>query len=136
MTLHEFQARSLTSALALADTSVHRMERLLTEGGEEGVVRFIQDTLSPEERAALIKGVQELRDMLAAMAERFNLQRNAMDIRRVLDAELSTLRVLFEDCRPARMKGYGRYFSPEDGAQLDATVDRLTDHVCAMRTHV
>jgi len=51
----------------------------------------------------------------------------------VLDAELTTLWVLFEDCRPARMKGYGQEFSREDQSRLDETVNELTTKVDAMK---
>ncbi|HXY01400.1 MAG TPA: hypothetical protein VEI54_10805 [Candidatus Limnocylindrales bacterium] len=133
MTLHEFHARSLASTLTLADASVRRMERLLTNGGEEGLIRYIQNTLSREECAALLHDVHSLRDTLTSLAEALALQRSALDIRRVLDAELTTLWVLFEDCRPARMKGYGQEFSPEDQSRLDETVNELTAKVDAMK---
>ncbi len=136
MKLHEFHARSLESSLTLADASVHRMERLLTDGGEEGVVRTIENTLSPELRATLLRFVRTLREMLAAMAESFSLEQHPLDIRRVLDAETSTLWVLFEDCRPARMKGYGQEFAPEAQAGLDENIDRLVAHVRSMRLHL
>jgi hypothetical protein len=133
MTLHEFHSRSLASTLTLADASVRLMERLLAEGGEEGLIRFIQNTLSPDECSAILREVRSLRDMLTVMKETFPLQRSAFDIRRVLDAELSTLWVLFEDCRPARMKGYGQDFCAEDAARLDQTANQLTAHVRKMR---
>ncbi len=136
MKLHEFHARSLESSLTLADASVHRMERLLTDGGEEGVVRTIENTLSPELRATLLRFVRTLREMLAAMAESFSLEQHPLDIRRVLDAETSTLWVLFEDCRPARMKGYGQEFAPQARAGLDENIDRLVAHVRSMRLHL
>jgi hypothetical protein len=136
MKLHPFHARSLESGLSLADASVLLMERLLVEGGEQGVVRKIENTLAPEMRATLLDGVQALRDMLTAMAEQFSLQPHPLDIRRVLDAETSSLWVLFEDCRPERMKGYGQEFSPEARAELDQTIDRLIAHVRAMRSHL
>jgi hypothetical protein len=133
MTLHEFHSRSLASTLNLADASVQRMERLLADSGEEGLIRFIQNTLSPDECSTMLREVRSLRDMLTIMAETFSLQRSSFDIRRVLDAELSTLWVLFEDCRPARMKGYGQDFSPEDGTRLEETANKLTGHVRRMR---
>lgn len=132
MTLHEFHARSLASTLTLADASVRRMETLLTEGGEKGLIRIIQNSLSPGERAALLHDVHSLGDMLASLAQSFSLPRNSLDLRRVLDAELSTLWVLFEDCRPTRMKGYGQDFSPEDGDRLEEFANQLTAQVRAM----
>ncbi len=136
MNLHEFHARSLESSLILADASIHRMERLLTDGGEEGVVRIIEDTLTPETHAQLLEGIHILRDILAAMADSFSLQPHPLNIRRVLDAEISSLWVLFEDCRPARLKGYGQEFSPEARAELNDTIDKLMAHLHLMRKHL
>ena len=132
MTLHEFHARSLASTLILADASVRRMERLLTNGGERGLIRSIESTLSKEERTVLLHDVHSLQRMLTLMAESFALPRSTLDLRRVLDGELSTLWVLFEDCRPERMKGYGQEFSPEERSRLEETVNQLTDRVRAI----
>jgi hypothetical protein len=134
--LHEYHARSLESALNLADAAAIKMERLLTEHGQSGVVRRIEDTLSSEARAALLARVRELRAMLATMAQSFSLQMVRMDLRRVLDAETSGLWVLFEDCRPARMKGYGQEFPPEARGTLNETIDKLIAHVLEMRTWI
>jgi hypothetical protein len=134
--LHEYHARSLESTLNLADAAALKMERLLTEGGQAGVVRKIEDTLSSDARTALLARVRELRAMLANLAQSFSLQIDRMDLRRVLDAETSGLWVLFEDCRPVRMKGYGQEFSPEARAALNETIDRLISHVLEMRTWI
>jgi hypothetical protein len=133
MKLHEFHARSLESSLTLADASIHRMERLLTDGGEDGVVRIIENTLTRETRDKLLDSIHTLRSMLSTIAECFSLQPHPLDIRRVLDAETSALWVLFEDCRPSRMKGYGQEFSSEARAELDKNIDRLIAHVRSMR---
>jgi hypothetical protein len=136
MNLHEFHARSLESSLTLADASVHRMERLLMDSGEEGAIRKIENTLTPQVSALLLECVHTLRDILAAIAQEFSLQPHPLDIRRVLDAELSTLWVMFENCQPSRMKGYGQEFSLEARLELDHTIDRLIAHVLAMRKHL
>jgi hypothetical protein len=134
MKLHPLHARSLESGLSLADSSVLLMERLLVDGGEHGVVRRIENTLEPELSATLLDCVYTLRKMLQAMAEEFSLQPRSLDIRRVLDAETTALWVLFEDCRPEQMKGYGQEFSPEVRKELNHNIDRLIAHVRAMRT--
>jgi hypothetical protein len=134
--LHEYHARSLEATLSRADEAIHRMERLLTNAGQEGAVRKIENTLSAESREALLGQLHELKGMLEAMAESFSLQPHSLDIRRVLDAEISTLWVQFEDCRPARMKGYGQKFSAEASAALEETVEKLLAHVLTMRERV
>jgi len=131
--LHEYHARSLEATLSRADEAIHRMERLLTNAGQDGAVRKIENTLSPESREALLAQLRTLQAMLAAMAESFTLQPHPLDIRRVLDAEISTLWVQFEDCRPVRMKGYGQKFAPEASAVLEKTVEKLLAHVLTMR---
>lgn len=136
MKLHEYHSRSLEATLSRADEAIHRMERLLTNAGQDGAVRKIENTLSPELRGVLLTQLHTLQVMLAAMAESFSLQPHPLDIRRVLDAEISTLWVLFEDCRPARMKGYGQKFPPETRTALEETVEKLLAHVLTMREKV
>jgi hypothetical protein len=136
MILHEYHARSLEAMLSRADDAINRMERLLLNAGQDGAVRKVENTLSAERRQALLAQVPTLRSLLSAMAEAFSLQPHALDIRRVLDAELSTLRVLLEDCRPARMKGYGQQFTPQARTTLDETLEKLLAHVAVMRGQV
>jgi len=134
--LHEYHARSLEATLSRADEAIHRMERLLTNAGQDGAVRKIENTLSKESREALLGQLRALQVILAAMAESFSLEAHPLDIRRVLDAELSTLWVLFEDCRPVRMKGYGQKFPTEASAALEETVEKLLAQVVTMRERV
>jgi hypothetical protein len=133
MRLHEYHARSLEATLSRADESIHRMEHLLIDAGQDGVVRKIRGNLSQESRAALLAGIGSLRRMLASMAQAFSLQPHALDLRRVLDAELSALRVLFENCRPARMKGYGQEFAKEARETLEKNVETLLAEILKLR---
>jgi hypothetical protein len=134
--LHEYHARSLEATLSRADEAIQRMERLLTNAGQKGAVRKIENTLSAESRKALLVQLHKLQVMLAAMADSFSLQAHPLDIRRVLDAEISTLWVQFEDCRPARMEGYGQKFQAEASALLEETVEKLLALVLMMRERV
>jgi len=133
MILHEYHARSLEATLSRADDAMHRMERLLANAGQGGAVRKVENTLSNEAREALLAQLRALRTLLSSLATAFSLEPHALDIRRVLDAELSTLWVLFEDCRPSRMKGYGQPFAAEARSELEERVEALLAHVAAMR---
>jgi hypothetical protein len=132
MQLHEFHARSLESSVNLADEAARRMERLLLDGGQEGLVRPITDTLSAEVREKFLAQVRELRRMLVQLVGLFSLTEHPVDLRQVLAAEVSALWVIFEDSRPARMRGYGQEFSPEAKTALEDLVDRLAKHTFAM----
>jgi hypothetical protein len=136
MKLHEYHARSLEATLSRADQAIERMEQLLCGTAQDGVVRKIEHTLSAESHQVLLRQVRALRDKLSTMAETFSLDPHPLDARRVLDAELSTLWVLFENCQPARMKGYGQVFAPEARAALEQTVDDLVAHVLNMRAQL
>lgn len=61
MKLHEYHARSLEATLSRVDEALNRMERLLIAGGQEGVVRKIENTLSPGSSEILLAEVGSLR---------------------------------------------------------------------------
>ncbi|HTQ61897.1 MAG TPA: hypothetical protein VMI32_16865 [Candidatus Solibacter sp.] len=133
MKLHELHARRLEATLSRADEAIHRMESLLMNDEQDGAVRKIENKLSPKSRETLLAKLHTLKIMLAGMAESFSLQPHPLDTRRVLNAEISTLWVQLEDCRPRRMKGYGQQFSQQASAALEEAVEELLQHVLAMR---
>jgi hypothetical protein len=133
--LHEYHARSLEATLSRVDEAISRMERLLISG-QEGVVRRIDNSLSRESRDALLAELRSLRTLTAKFAQTFSLEPHALDIRRVLEAEISTMRVLFENCRPRHMKGYGQEFAGEAREALEKNVDALLAQAMKIRSHV
>jgi Ni,Fe-hydrogenase maturation factor len=136
MRLHEYHARSLESTLSRADESIQRVEQLLIADGQDGAVRKIKGHLSEESREALLAGVSSLRALLKSMAQTFSLQSHSLDLRRVLHAELSQLWVLFENCRPGRMKGYGQEFAEEARMALEKNIETLLAEILKMRTQL
>jgi hypothetical protein len=133
MKLHEYHARSLEATLSRVDEALNRMERLLTAGGQEGVIRKIENTLSPGSNEILLAEVRSLRKMVVSLAQTFRLEPHPLDIRRVLDAEISTMWVLFENCRPERMKGYGQAFAKEAREALEKNVEMLLAQILKLR---
>jgi hypothetical protein len=123
----------LEATLSRVDEAINRMERLLTDGSQEGVVRKIENTLSPAASEVLLARVRSLREMAGRMAQTFSLQSHPLDIRRVLDAEASTMWVLFENCRPERMKGYGQVFAKEAREALEKNVESLLAETLKLR---
>ena len=128
-----FFSTLLEATVSLVEDGLDRMERLLSEGGESGIVRAVEDTLSPEERANLLDKVRQLGTELQSFAAKFSLQRHPVDIPQVLNAELSSAWVMLENCRPKRMKGYGVEFNPQTRATLEETVEHLVGEVLALR---
>ncbi len=133
MKLHDLQQRKLEATVSLVESGLDRVERLLSDYGQKGIVRTFEDTLSAEERAALLEKVYQLRGELHVFAQRFGLQRHPVDIQQVLNAELSSVWVMLENCRPNRMKGYGVEFDPEVRKALEESLERLLSQVIAVR---
>ncbi len=136
MKLHELHQRRLEATVSLVEDALDRIERLLAEGGQAGIIRSVEDTLSAEEGAAMREKIRRLRDDLNAFATKFCLQRRPMDIRQVLNAELSSAWAMLENCRPKRMKGYGVEFDPQMRAALEESVERLVAQVTALRARL
>ncbi len=131
--LHELHQRRLEATVQLIEDGLNRSERLLREGGREGVVRAVENTLTDESRARLLKGIEQLRAALQEFAGRFGLKRHALDIRQVLNAELSSTWVMLENCRPKRMKGYGVTFEEGLRKTLEESVEELLAQVNHLR---
>jgi hypothetical protein len=136
MMLHEYHSRSLEAALIRADESIQRMRLLLAEGGQDGVVRKIENNLSEQARAAVLAEVNSLRTLLAALAQAFSLQPHPLDLRSVLNAEIAALWVIFENCRPARMKGYGQEFSQDVSEALEKKIETVLAEILKLRAQL
>jgi hypothetical protein len=134
MELHELHRGRLEATVSLIEDGLDRMERLLRESGRNGIVRSVEDHLSPAQRTSLLENVRQLRMELRAFADRFSLQRHPMDLRQVFNAELSSAWVMLEDCRPNRMKGYGVEFSRTGRAELEEYVEKLLARVKTLLT--
>jgi hypothetical protein len=133
MKLHELHQRRLEATVSLVEDGLERMEHLLTEGGQDRIVRAVEGTISADERASLRESVHKLREALHLLAERFSLERRPLDIRQVLNAELSSAWVMLENCRAKRMKGYGVEFEPQARTALEESVEQLLAQVIALR---
>ncbi len=133
MKLHELHQRRLEATVSLVENALDRMERMLSENSQDSVVRAVEDTLSPDERASFLDEVRQLREELHRLAQQYSLQRHPVDIRQVLNAELSSAWVMLENCRPKRMKGYGVEFDPAVRASLEENVERLLARVITLR---
>ena len=127
--LHELHERRLGATVKLIEQSLDRIEHLLRSRRRAGTVDAVDDTLSPESHHELLGKVGQLRERLADFAAQFGLQPHTMDIRQILNAELSTAWVMLENCRPKRMKGYGVPFSEDVRQAIEASVEELLAQV-------
>ncbi len=136
MTLHELHRRRLEATVQLIENGLDRAERLLREGGQKGIVSAVENTLSNADRDSLLEKIGQLRAALRNFAERFRLERHPLEIRQVLNAELSSAWVMLENCRPKRMKGYGVAFDDQTRKALEESIEQLLAQVNTLRVRL
>jgi hypothetical protein len=132
MKLHERHQRRLEATVQLLEESIARCQRWL-EGSGEGIVRPVRASLGDARRERLAKELEAFRIALGRFSAEFELQSRPVDLAQVLNAEISTVWVMLENCRPKRMKGYGAAFEPEIAAALNGSIDRLLEEVARLR---
>jgi len=77
-----------------------------------------------------------IRTRLQEGLAQFSVQLHKPEPKQMLAAELSTLWVVLENARPERMKGYGREFSPHDGAAWENLIRALMHEIEGIRAIV
>jgi enoyl-[acyl-carrier-protein] reductase (NADH) len=134
MKLHELHRRRLESTVQLIEAAMARIEAALQESG--GIVHAIENSLSPRERDAVLDHIQRVRAAIATFACTFGLERRSIDVHQIIAAELSTVWVMLENCRPKRMKGYGVEFDGAARAALEEALEKLLAEVESLRSTV
>lgn len=100
-------------------------------------------TDSGDPRRLSAEDAQFIRDKMAAIRSRlheglqhFSVRLQKPEPKQMLIAELSTLWVILENARPARMKGYGRVFAPQDKAEWETLMQALMRETESIRSTV
>jgi len=122
------QERHIETALKLVDKAVQRVEFLFEHAvhhpGPAGVISHLDQ--------GTVETLQEMFRRLQATAhemhQRYGFHSRKLDLERVLDAELSSLWEMLENCRPQRMRGYGP-MDEESARRLEADMSILLDLV-------
>jgi hypothetical protein len=136
MPLDEKIRRRLETSARLVERRLLRIERLLAGAAGEEEFRTIEGALPEARRAALREQAEAFRRALAAFGERLALRPQQAELRRLLEAELSSIWVSLENCYPQRMKGYGVAFDAKTRATLDREIAALLERVRAMRARL
>lgn len=131
--MDELHARRLATVASIIESALGRMEVLFRSLEISGS----HDALETPPAAATSSGISRLqmqqargqvegiRRRLREVLDRFGVSPCKPEPRQVLAAELSTLWVVLENARPARMKGYGRKFEPADKADWERFVEGM-----------
>ncbi|HWQ03611.1 MAG TPA: hypothetical protein VNL38_03945 [Candidatus Nitrosotenuis sp.] len=129
MKLHELPERRVAVTVRLVDTSLQRIVSVLAHDPQQHLGRTLEDSLPEAQRKEILQRIQHLRAELRTFAERFELPAQKTDVRQILNAELSTIWTLLENCFPKRMKGFGVTFDDAQRNALEADLMRLVAQV-------
>jgi len=107
MSLNNAQKRTVSVTMKLVDQALNRCERLLKQGGEQGLLYTIEDHLSAPQKDELLRCNQEMRHILQRLHAQFQFTRHVSTVRQQMGGELSYLWTILEECSSHRLRGYG-----------------------------
>ncbi len=93
--------------MVLVDQTLNLCERLLTQGGEHGLLYTIEDDLSTPQKDELLHCIQEMWHMLQRLNAQFLFTRHVSTVRQQIGGGLSYLWTILEECSSHRLRGYG-----------------------------
>jgi hypothetical protein len=134
MALDDKIRRRLETSARLVEQRLLRIERLLAGGARDEQFRDVENALPDAERAALAEQAEAFRRELAAFGRRLGLRPQRAELQQLLEAELSSIWVILENCYPRRMKGYGVVFDAETRSRLESEIAALLARVREMRS--
>jgi hypothetical protein len=105
--LTESQRRVIGSGMLIVDAAAVRMLNLLEHRGSTPTMNVIEGEVSEKERNYLRTRAKELQGLISRFVQKYQLQPSKRNLRRILAADASQIWVTLEDCRPARIRGYG-----------------------------
>jgi len=105
--LSESHRRVMGSGMIIVDAAAVRMLNLLESRGSPAAVSVVEGTVTEQEREHIRAQLKELQALIASFVQEYDLQPSRKNLWRVLAADVSQIWVTLEDCRPARIRGYG-----------------------------
>ena len=93
--------------MLIVDAAAVRMLNLLEDRNSPVAVRVVEGSVNDREREQIRARLQQLQSLIASLVEKYDLQPSRKNLRRILASNVSQIWVTLEDCRPARIRGYG-----------------------------
>ena len=126
--LNEGHLRRLSSVMAIVDSMISRMLDMLDDRARATPMTVVEGALSAEERRSLEKSLAGLRSLIAGFAGKYDLEPSKKRLRRVLITDASQIWTLLEDCRPSRMRGYGK-INDSDAEALETEIQKFLSKI-------
>jgi hypothetical protein len=129
--LNEAQTRCVSVTMVLVDQALSLCERLLRQGGEQGLLHTIKDDLTTPQHEKLLQRIQEMRYILGQLDVSFQLTHHTSTLTQLIGGELTYLWTTLEECASHRLRGYGPV-SASLKSNLDPLLVQLIARIRAM----
>ena len=130
MGLNQYQASSVQVSLRMLEEALLTVDRLMRDESRGVLHRTILD-IPEEQRRQIMELSHEAQDIIAQLAQEFNLGRVETPVHQMVTAQLSSAWESLEDTRPATLKRYGEV-DPGLERTLGPGIGRLIELVLAM----
>jgi len=125
MTLNEHQRRRREVSLGLFDRALLEVERsYLSLDLVRGEMFELTSDLTPEEKARIRATIEQIRERLRLLRERFQLEPQRREVRSLLRGYFSHFWAVLSDCRASKLRGYGEV-APQLKQMLDPEIEAL-----------
>lgn len=131
--LNEHQRRALSTRLALLDRFFYDVEELLIRDSPRGEMFEVINDISEEQREKVLGLINEARGEIHDSRDRLNLDIRHEYLRRWMAGHLSIFWTILEDCRAAKLSGFGGV-SEGLAPELDPTIDKLIRMIDAIKS--
>lgn len=131
-TLNEPQRRRVSITLGYLEKTLVEIERALEQGDYQGILFDLRNDVPPAVREELIAAAAVVREHIAVLAERFDLQRMENELAKQVASSLVYCWETLVGSTSKGLKGYG-VVSEGLGDALDPELDAIIAQIWRMR---
>lgn len=133
--LNDNQRRALSARMAMLDRFFADIEQLLNGDAPRGEMFEVIIDLTDDQKEKVLNLLKEGHREIRASRDQFNLEIKREYIHRMMAAHLSICWTILEDCRAAKLEGFGGV-SPDLAAELDPKIETLIHVVNSLKSIV
>ena len=133
--LNENQRRALAARLAMLDRFFYDVEQLLIYDAPRGEMFEVINDLADDQKETVLSLLNEGRREIRASRHQFSLEAKREYVHRMMAGHLSIFWTILEDCRAAKLKGFGEV-SQGLSAELDPKIESLIRVVNSLKSVV
>ncbi len=116
--------RSISVTMRVLEKSIDELAGALSPANPPPLTRQYTDEIPDERKLHILSVIEEIRNAMGKMLEKYELNVEEQSMERILDAKKSYLWTILENSKSKRMKGYGD-FPEELKAEYDQEIQSI-----------